>query len=225
MPLPRGHGPRYPCPVSAKLDHLLWASADLATAVDALQQRAGVRAAYGGQHPELGTHNALARLGDHTFLEVIAPDPALPAGTLARQLAALPAPTLLMWAARTRSAEETAARAQAEGYAATVVEGHRPRPDGEVVRWTNVFLTGHRGGTMVPFFIEWHQAAHPADDAAVGLRLVSFAVETPRPESLRAVFAALDVRVAVHKGRRDRLAAVLDTPHGRVELTGPDTAA
>ncbi|MGH7894744.1 MAG: VOC family protein [Candidatus Binatia bacterium] len=206
----------------ATLDHLLWASRDLDAAVDALDERSGVRAVFGGHHPELGTHNALARLGPRVFLEVIAPDPKLPSGTLARQLATLTEPVLLMWAARTNSAAATAARAEAEGYRATVVQGRRPRPDDEVVRWTNVFLSGHGGGTMVPFFIEWHEDTHPADTAATGLELASFIIETPQPESLRSVLAALDVKVAVHRGDRDRLVAAIDTPRGRIELTGPD---
>src|SRR4029079_19627117 len=48
--------------VPATLDHLLWAAPDLNDAVEQLFERSGVRAIPGGQHPDLGTHNALARL-------------------------------------------------------------------------------------------------------------------------------------------------------------------
>jgi hypothetical protein len=126
-----------------------------------------------------------------------------------------------MWAARTSSAADTAAKAEAEGYQAAVVEGHRKRPDGKIVQWTNVFVSGHGGGTLVPFFIEWHGGAHPADDGARGLRLQALRAETPQPEGLRAVLKALDVRLAVRKAATARLVAVLDTPRGRVELVGP----
>src|SRR5205085_56185 len=84
-------------------------------------------------------------LGRRRFLEVIAPDPTLPPGVFARQLAAMTTPRLIMWAARTPSAAEAAARAKAEGYQAVVAEGHRARPDGRVVRWTNVFVSEHGG--------------------------------------------------------------------------------
>jgi hypothetical protein len=204
----------------ATLDHLLWASRDLDAAIGALDERSGVRAAYGGRHPELGTHNALARLSSHAFLELIAPDPALRAGALAQRLATIETPVLLWWAARTDNAAATAVRAEAEGYRAAVHDGQRARPDGAVVRWKNVFLSGHGAGTMVPFFIEWDGDAHPARDATPGLHLVSFTVETPRPESLRAVFEALGVKATVREGAVDRLVAVIEGPRGRFELDG-----
>jgi hypothetical protein len=207
--------------VPATCDHLLWGAADLAAGIADLFERTGVRATPGGQHPDLGTHNAIASLGGKRFLEVIAPDPRLKPGAVARQLAGVAAPTLIMWAARTSSAAETAARAHSEGYQTAVVEGRRERPDGAVVRWTNVFISGHGGGTLVPLFIEWHGDAHPSEDGAPGLRLHALRAETPEVEGLRAVLEALDVRLPVHKGPTARLVAVLDTPRGRVELTGP----
>jgi hypothetical protein len=207
--------------LSATLDHLLWGCRDLDVAIAELSRRSGVRAQFGGLHPELGTQNALARLADRAFLEVIAPAPALPAGALARQLAQLPEPTLLMWAARTSDAGAAGARAKAAGFGATIVEGHRARPGGGLVRWRNLFVTGHGAGTLVPFFIEWDDEYHPAQDAPPGLTLVSFSIETPEPEGLRAILAALEVKVAVRKGPRERLRAALDTPCGRVVLSGP----
>ena len=204
---------------AATLDHILWGGANLDTALDTLEELTGVRATYGGQHPDLGTHNAVAALGPKTFIEVIAPDPKLKAGALAHRLQKLPAPTLLMWAATTPSATQTAAHATAEGYEATVAEGHRPRPDGAVVRWTNVFVSGHGAGILVPFFIQWATASHPASEAPSDLRLKAFHAETPQPAALKAVLEALDVKLAVRKGNVARLVAVLDTPRGLVTLT------
>jgi hypothetical protein len=208
--------------VPATLDHLLWASADLDSAVAELYARTGVQAVSGGSHPELGTRNALARLGKRRYLEVLAPDPTLPAGPLALQLGRLSAPVLLMWAARCRDAVATAARAEAAGYRTVVVPGERARPDGRRIRWTNVFVSGHGAGTLVPFFIEWKRGGHPAEDTPAGLVLKAFAIETPRPETLSAVLAALDAKVTVRAGACDRLVAALDSPRGRVELTGPE---
>jgi hypothetical protein len=207
--------------VPATLDHLIWAARDLDEAVEQLYERCGVRARPGGQHPELGTHNALVRLGARSYVEVLAPDPTLRAGTLARQLAALPAPTLLMWAARTRNAAATAASARTEGYVSTMIEGRRTGADGRELSWTSVFVSRHGAGTLIPFFIQWNGARHPALDAADGMRLTSFFIETPRPESLRLVLDALDVKVAVRKGLLDRLVARITTPRGTFELASP----
>lgn len=222
MPLRTPARPPIRGAVRATLDHLLWGAPDLDVAVADLQERSGVRADFGGHHPELGTHNALARLGERVFLEVIAPAPALPPGALARQLASLASPALLMWAARTDDAHRVAARAIAAGLKATVVPGHRARPGGEVARWTNVFVAGHGLGTLVPFFIQWEGDYHPAQDAPPGLGLRSFVIETPEPAGLRALLDSLDVEATVRKGRRDRLRATCDTPRGKLVLAGPE---
>ena len=208
----------------AALDHLLWAGPDLDAAVAEFHARSGVRALPGGSHPELGTRNALARLGDGTFLEVIAPDPSLPQGAFAERLSALAAPELLMWAARTDDAPALVARAQAGGYRAIVTDGSRARPDGHVVRWKNVFVTGHGAGALVPFLIQWAGAEHPSLDAPPGLELVSFRIETRLPQALRTVLAALGIAVAVREGPRDRLVAQLDTPKGPITLASAATS-
>jgi len=207
--------------VPGTLDHLLFGGRDLDAAVADLYERSGVEAVFGGHHPELGTQNALARIGERCFLEVIAPAPALPAGGLARELAKRFEPGLVMWAARTDEAAAMAARAKAVGLMATVVDGHRARPGGGIVRWRNTFVSGHGAGTLVPFFIEWDDDYHPAEDAPPGLALESFTIETPDPARLRAIFSALDVKASVRKGRRDRLRAAFETPRGPVVLTGP----
>ena len=203
------------------LDHLLFGGRDLDAAVADLYERSGVEAVFGGHHPELGTQNALARIGERRFLEVIAPAPALPAGGLARELAKRFEPGLVMWAARAASAAASSVRAKAVGLKATVVDGHRARPGGGIVRWRNTFVSGHGAGTLVPFFIEWDDDYHPAEDAPPGLALESVTIETPDPARLRAIFSALDVKASVRKGRRDRLRAMLESPRGPVVLTGP----
>jgi glyoxalase-like protein len=204
--------------VGATLDHLLWGGRDLDAAMADLYERTGVQAVFGGHHPELGTQNALARLGDHVFLEVLAPAPALPAGGLARELAKLPEPSLVMWAARTADAHAVVARAKSVGLTPTLVEGHRARPGGGIVRWTNVFVAGHGGGTLVPFFIQWDDDYHPSEDATPGLVLTSFWIEATDPARLRAVLSALDVKASVRKARRDRLRAAIDSPRGPITL-------
>src|SRR6185295_9539157 len=79
-PLPPASLPRMERVLPATCDHVLWGVPELGAGIAALAELTGVRAAPGGQHPDLGTHNAIAALGRKRFLEVLAPDPTLQRG-------------------------------------------------------------------------------------------------------------------------------------------------
>ena len=93
----------------SRIDHLVYATPDLAAGVERVEKLLGVRAVPGGQHPGAGTRNALIGLGDQVYLEIIGPDPDQPKPPRARRFGIdeLKSPRLVTWAAkryRSRSA-------------------------------------------------------------------------------------------------------------------------
>src|SRR2546428_8393219 len=96
--------------VRAVLDHLVVAAATLEQGEDYIESRLGARPLRGGKHVAMGTHNSLLRLGEKTYLEVIAIDPEAVAparprwfglDTAALRAELQTAPRLIHWVART----------------------------------------------------------------------------------------------------------------------------
>jgi hypothetical protein len=207
------------------LDHLVVAAVSLADGIEYLGELTGVAAQPGGKHLAMGTHNALMRLSERTFLEIIAIDPegTKPArprwfelDNIALQAELTERPLLIHWVARTKGIERVAASCPIR------LGSVHPMSRGNY-RWR---ITIPDDGSLpakgiVPTLIEWDVAQHPADTLPKSnVSLVSLAATHPEPASIRAALASLgqDEVVAVTYDRETRLAAMLRTPRGIVTL-------
>ena len=145
------------------IDHLVIAVAASDAAAAALEDRVGIAANGGGEHPGAGTHNLLAFVGD-AYLELIGVrDAALaarwPVG--AATLAALNAGGgLATYALFDDVLEATVAELQRVGSGiGSAARGSRVREDGAVVEWwTSTF---ERLGPFLPPFLIRHAREGP----------------------------------------------------------------
>jgi hypothetical protein len=200
--------------MTATIDHLVYACPDLDAAVAEITRVTGVRPQQGGQHPGLGTHNALLSLGDRTYLEIIAPDPARPGtGQPPFGLDHLTAPALRAWAAAPQDLDAAVERARTEGLAyGDIVTGHRRSPGDGEVSWRMTTYAHDGAVAVVPFLIDWGPARHPAQTAPSGLRLAEFRILAPDPQPVIRQLRAVGIDLPVGHA---------DVPALRAVLTGP----
>lgn len=201
------------------MDHLVFGVPDLGQGIELVERMTGVRAQFGGKHPGRGTHNALLSLGNRQYLEIIAVDPEQPSTTevLFAGLRELKEARFIGWAVAVPDVGEVAGRAKAVGVATVgPLDGSRRQADGSMLAWQTLRLAS--GLELAPFFIAWGKTAHPSDSTPGGCRLLSFAIEHPRAEELRALLASLGTEADVRPGATPRLIARLATPKGEVEL-------
>jgi hypothetical protein len=207
----------------ATIDHLVVAAQTLAQGCDYVESGLRVRPQPGGKHLLMGTHNALLRLGEKLYLEVMAIDPEAPAPLRPRwfdldeprmRASLTDGPRLVHYVARTDAIDELAAESPEDlGTVLTIARGE--------LRWRmTVPADGHLPGRgLVPTLIQWPDARHPADALPEhGLSLVALAGEHPEPAPVRAAIARLGLgeTVKVTYGQSPRLAAMVRTPRGIV---------
>ena len=147
---------------ASEIDHLVVTASSLEAGVAFVEAELGCRMQPGGQHPQMGTHNRLLRLGTNVYLEVLAIDPTAAAPERARwfgldQLTAADAPRLSAWVMRTQSIHELAARCPEPLGAVELMRR------GELEWWITIPPDGRcvMGGAMPPL-IEWRTKSPPA---------------------------------------------------------------
>jgi hypothetical protein len=204
-----------------QIDHIVYATTDLAASVRDLGALFGVAAAPGGRHPVWGTHNALLALGPRVYLEIVGPDPdgPAPAGPRPFAIDGLVTPRLVTWACRGEELPAVVRTARLNGVdLGTVQARSRQRPDGSALSWTMTDPLSDRAGGVVPFFIDWGDSPHPAAAAPTGCRLLGLRAEHPDSKHVGSVLRALGLDIPVTTGAVPRLVASILSPRGTVEL-------
>ena len=209
-----GHKP------AASVDHVIVGVSDLAQGMVQIEQLTGVRPVIGGAHPGAGTQNALLSLGEGTYLEILAPNPAeRVASPDVEQLSRLTKPTPIGWAISASDAGSLRTALASQGFKLTAPDpGSRRKPDGSMLSWVT-FGFANLDHPLAPFFIIWgNPAQHPSRTSARGCELRSIHFEDPAAAGLGRAVKALAVNVAVTKARRSRMTVDLTCPKGDVKL-------
>jgi Glyoxalase-like domain len=215
-------------PPAVVVDHLVIVAPSLEAGSEHVRAALGVTLQRGGEHAAMGTHNALLRLGDALYLEVIAVNPDAPPPDRPRWFeldrhGAGATTRLATWVART-------ADIHAAASASPIPLGRIEPMTRGPLRW---LVTVPEDGSLptqgiAPTLIQWLNEPHPAnrlaDSGCALARLEGFHSEAERIGTmLRAIrFAGgLTVsRIAPHE--TPFLVAHIQTPNGIRRLGGPE---
>jgi len=145
----------------AFIDHLVIAAPSLAAGADYVRDTLGVEMAPGGEHPRLGTHHRLLKLGETTYLEVLAVNPNAPRPNHPHwfgldSLASDAIPRLVAWVARVDDIRGVVA-------ASSFDFGDVREMSRDDLTW---LITVGRGGQLpldgvAPVLIQWLTGKHP----------------------------------------------------------------
>ncbi len=202
-----------------KLDHLVWASSSLDTAVAEFEQLSGVAAGAGGRHLSIGSRNALADLGDECYLAIDGPDPQQElVGNYGAFLAGLASPVLWRFAVQTTDLDAARDILSRHGLETAVKPGSRTTTGGKLLEWDTLTIANSDLGLGMPIIKTWRTDMHPSSEAPRGCRLVSLTVSHPKADFLRGLYAELGIAVETKEAAEGALTAVIDGPKGRFSL-------
>ena len=201
----------------AIIDHLVIAAPSLALGAKMLHEALGIWPQPGGEHERMGTHNLLLRLGEKTYLEIIAINseaekPNRPRWFRLDEMNSESAPRLATWVARCDDIR--AAHQGCNGIHGEITSMRR----GDL----NWLITIADDGAMpfdgiVPTLIEWQSPQHPAsrleDRGCTLLSLAGFHPDAERANDLLSALG-LGADVSVAKHQRPHLIATIKTPSG-----------
>ncbi len=200
-------------------DHLAVTAPTLQAGADHVQAQTGVILPMGGEHPQMGTHNRIARFGTDSYLEIITPNPAAkpPARPRWFNLDKVTRPALSAWIVRTNDIDGCIAKAAELG-----IDMGRATPlKRGALNWR--FSLRDDGSIPLegaaPLIIQWDTPGpHPAGNMPdLGLRLHRLSITTPHADELRALLAGLGMSdlPEITKGDAFHMAARLVLPDGK----------
>jgi hypothetical protein len=206
------------------LDHITVTSPSLESGADFVRQVLGVEPQLGGEHPRMGTHNLLLRLGESMFLEVISPNPKVDPPGRPRwfgldDLRADTPPRLSTWVARTT--DILAAAAACSEPLGNIEPMSRGKLDWLITIPADGSIPADGVG---PVLIEWSADDHPAATLHDhGLSLLELKIYHPDPDRIFRMISSINLsaRISVSEslpGIAPHLVALIDTPNGVCRL-------
>jgi len=209
------------------LDHITVTAFSLEAGAAFVSETLGVSPQIGGEHPRMATHNLLLRLGDTTFLEVIAPNPAAQSPSRPRwfaldSLGPLSPPSVSTWVVRTSNIQAAVATASEP------LGNIEPMSRGAL----NWLITIPTDGSVplngtAPALIEWHTDVHPAAKLEdKGLALAKLEIFHPNPDRVSQLLSSLELDAPVsvlpaQPGTFTHLVAHINTPQGLRVISAP----
>lgn len=199
------------------LDHILHAVPDLQKGIEDFEKLTGVRPVYGGNHPSLGTHNALVSLGGDVYFELIASDPnsSIPPENIIFGIGKIKSSQIMTWAIRSTDISELGKKFRIAG----IENGGRIKEDGTHLKWKTAHFAefGDQSG-IIPFVIQWVSKPHPANVSPQGCKLLQFSAEHPYPNQFAKLFSELSFSFSIIESQTCRFTLRMNTPKGAIEI-------
>jgi len=204
-----------------KLDHIVYAVPNLEEAMNWFEEQTGIRPVFGGHHTTQGTKNAILKLGDQCYLELLALDEENKTISAPRWMGIdlITAPKITRWAIQSIDLEkDSQVLKKYHPKMGNISGGQRKMTNGKLLTWKLTMPLAEPEIEIAPFLIDWqYSESHPADGLEEQCSLVELRLIHPQHEQLQKVLDQLNLEINITKGTLG-LTAVIQTPKGLLVL-------
>jgi len=204
-----------------KVDHLVYATNTFEETIDWFEELSGVRPSFGGYHKNQGTKNALVKIGERSYLEILAVDKHNLEISKPRWMGVdiLKEPTLCRWAIQSEDLNADAAVLKDHNnQMGQIQNGHRKKDNGDDLNWSMILPLATPLIELAPFVIDWGTSEHPATNFESICQLKALKFESSNFVGINKLFGTLNIESEILPSRSDRIVAVFETPKGTIEL-------
>lgn len=205
-----------------KIDHIVFCAPTLESGIDYILKHTGIKATYGGRHLSRGTHNAIFKLGNHSYFEILAPDPENKGIPPPRWMGVdlIEKPRITRWAIKSDTIERDAeVLSNYKSEYGDVQSGSRALKDGSLLSWQLTDPLTKPKIEVVPFLLDWQKSKHPTTTLPDTCKLKAIRLEHPDPEVVEKVTSALDLDILISPSDHSRIIVTIETPNGTIELS------
>lgn len=204
------------------IDHFVYIVPDLSNGIEEFESATGVDCHFGGKHPDKGTHNALLRIGDLTYFEILAPDPE-------RDISIDPfwlgtnypdQKRISHWCIATDNIEKDVAFLNEQSkYPYSIIKGSRQTNDGHLLSWELGMCEKNSKTDVFPFLINWGQSPHPSKNLSENCSIKKITLSHACPTKVQKILDYFQLEAEVIKSDIPRITLNLKTPKSSLTLS------
>lgn len=206
--------------LNRKIDHLVYATNTFDETIIWFYEISGVKPVFGGYHKTQGTKNALVRIGERSYLEILGidKDNFNVKGSRWMGIDLIKKPILTRWALESEDLNSDAAVLKTyNSEMGSIKAGHRKKENGEDLNWEMILPLSEPKTELAPFVIDWGSTAHPAAELEVGCELLELKFSTSSIIGMKNLYDNLNIiNAEIVHGDFDSISARIMTPKGIV---------
>ncbi len=205
----------------SNIDHIVYVCSDLENEIQRFQKILGIKISYGGRHLDKGTHNALFRIGERSYFELLAPDPERDTEIDVQWLGAGEANEhrISAWCVQPDDISQALEFMNEESkYNYALYPGSRKKSDGSILSWKLGLCDKMMKTDVFPFLIDWAESQHPSSSLPLICNLESLKISHACPEKVLKITEHLNIRVDVEKKDTPSIQASISCPNGLIVI-------